>query len=156
MSRIKRLLHLLELIYWKREIYSPEIRKIFVWQTNIICVSFIIGIGTFFYSKWMIWFSIVALISLWNFYMLVKQVMKVVNKPLIASLHISFLINTTLRILITCLLGYIALVNLRAPALAVLLGFCSIIICILGINIKALFSKKQLNVFHTDCEENSN
>lgn len=155
MNSIKRLFHLFELIYWRREVYSPEIRKIFVWQTNIICVSLIIGIGTFFYSKWMIWFSIVALISLWNFYMLVKQVMKVVNKPLIASLRISFLINTALRILITCLLGYIALVNLHAPVLAVLLGFCSIIVCIVGINIKALFSKKQLNIFHSDYE-NSN
>lgn len=155
MSSIKRLFHLFELIYWKREIHSPEIRKIFVWQTNIICVSFIIGIGTFFYSNWMIWFSIVALISLWNFYMLVKQVMKAVNKLFIDSLHTSFLINTTLRILITCLLGYIALVKLHAPVLAVLLGFCSIIVCIVGINIKALFSKKQLNVFHSDCE-NSN
>lgn len=147
MNSIKRLLHLIDLIYWKREIYSPEIRKIFVWQTNIICVSLIIGIGTFFYSNWMIWFSIFALISLCNFYMLVKQVMKVVNKPLIVSLHISFLINTILRILITCLLGYIALVNLRAPALAGLLGFCSVIICILGINIKALFSKKIVECF---------
>lgn len=155
MNSIKRLLHLFELIYWKREIYSPEIRAIFVWQTNIICVSLIIGIGTFFYSQWMIWFAIVALISLLNFYMLVKQVMKIVNKSLIASLHISFLINTTLRILITCLLGYIALVNLHAPVSAVLLGFCSIIVCIVGINIKALFSKKQLDVFHSDCE-NSN
>lgn len=150
MNNFKRLFNLFDLIYWKRAIYSHEIRNVLVWQTAIICALFIIGGVTFFYSLWMLWFSIAALVSLWNFYMLIKQVMKVVDKIVPGSIHISFLINTTLRILITSLLGYIALVKLHAPVSAVLLGFCSTILCIVFINIKGFFLKKHMDVLHLD------
>lgn len=134
-----RIYHFIEATYWRKGIYVPEIRQILVCQTVLICIACIFGVISSCYSLWGLWFAFGAVMSLWNFYMLIKHTIKILERrPLSQAVLIPSLINTNMRLLITGSLGYIALVKVYAPISALLLGFSSSILCIICITGKSL------------------
>lgn len=147
MNKLKKFYYFCDTFYYKKGITTFEIRQVLIGQSFIFCFSLIMSCITWWNSLWMTWFSVGSLMGLWNFYMLVKQVVRATGRTEQRWMIFLFIINTNMRLLITSVLGYIALVRLNASGFSLLLGFCSIMLCILFVSIKNLLVKK---IFPTD------
>lgn len=115
---------------WKRGFRAREIRVILRNQLLITALSLLAGFGIGWYSNWMLWFGVGAVLGTFNFYAVAKFVQQVVFRPYSSATMYGMLFRFYGRLGLTGLILFGLIVWLRVPVSALVAGLTTVVAAI--------------------------
>ena len=119
---IKALIHRLDALLWQRGFHRPEVRLVMRNEALFAVPLLLLGICLLPLTSWLVWFAAGALLVAWNFYGLARFIQGLSLSAYSQTLLIGMLVRSNLRLVLSALFLYGALVWFEASVWAVVAG----------------------------------